>query len=69
MAAQAALELHERELEVGVKLVVYVSNPERKQTRTDAKKLNREVYISSLPKYTKENDIRKLFEPVRPQFF
>lgn len=64
MSAQAALELHERALEPGVKLVVYVSNPDRKQARSDVNKKNREVYISSLSKFTKENDIRKLFEPV-----
>lgn len=52
-------------MEPGQKLNVYISDPERKKARTDAKSNEREVYIAGLSKFTKEADLVKLFSPVR----
>jgi len=60
-SAQAALELHGRELEPGLNLNVYISNPERKKERTDAGADQREVYVAGLAKSTKRADLEGLF--------
>ncbi|GAA6013848.1 hypothetical protein JCM11491_000444 [Sporobolomyces phaffii] len=61
--AQAALELNGTELEPGHRLGVFVSDPARKKSRTDLGANNREVYVSSLAKFVKEDELRKAFEP------
>ncbi|KDQ16839.1 hypothetical protein BOTBODRAFT_129777 [Botryobasidium botryosum FD-172 SS1] len=61
-SAQAALELHGRELEPGMNLNVYISNPERKKERTDAGADQREVYVAGLAKSTKREDLEGLFK-------
>ncbi|GAA6059133.1 hypothetical protein JCM10212_003880 [Sporobolomyces blumeae] len=61
--AQAALELNGTELEPGHRLGVYISDPSRKKSRTDSGANNRELYVSSLAKFVKEDELRKLFEP------
>ncbi|GAA5937957.1 U6 snRNP complex subunit PRP24 [Sporobolomyces koalae] len=61
--AQAALELNGTELEPGHKLGVFVSDPARKKSRTDSGANNRELYVSSLAKFVKEDELRKVFEP------
>lgn len=65
-SAEAALSLHNTELEPDVKLVVYISDPGKKKGRTDAGVNDRELYIAGLSKFVKEIDLRRLFEPVRP---
>lgn len=52
------------QLEDGLKLVVYVSDPGRKKGRTDANANDRELYIAGLSKFVKEIDLKRLFEPV-----
>ncbi|GAA5825178.1 hypothetical protein JCM5353_002251 [Sporobolomyces roseus] len=61
--AQSALELNGTELEPGHKLGVFVSDPSRKKSRTDTGANNRELYVSSLAKFVKEDELRKVFEP------
>ncbi|TFK40639.1 hypothetical protein BDQ12DRAFT_601697 [Crucibulum laeve] len=61
VAAQKALELHGRELEPGLSLNVYVSNPERKKERTDQDANEKEVYVAGLSKFTAKADLEKLF--------
>ncbi|GAA5883487.1 hypothetical protein JCM16303_003825 [Sporobolomyces ruberrimus] len=61
--AQAALELNGVELEPGHKLGVFVSDPSRKKNRTDTGANNRELYVSSLAKFVKEDELRMVFEP------
>ncbi|GAA5845158.1 hypothetical protein JCM3766R1_002090 [Sporobolomyces carnicolor] len=61
--AQAALELNGTELEPGHKLGVFVSDPSRKKSRSDTGANNRELYVSSLTKFVKEDELRKVFEP------
>lgn len=63
-SAQAALALHDTVLEEGLRLIVYISNPEKKKGRTDAGANSKEMYVTGLSKYVKEYDLRKLFEPV-----
>jgi hypothetical protein len=63
-SASAALELNGRELEPGHALLVAVSDPARKQTRSDAKASEKEVVISQMSKFVKKDDLMKLFKPV-----
>lgn len=60
--AQAALELHGRELEPGHALVAQISDPSRKKSRSDADANKRELYIANIGRSVKEQDLRKLFE-------
>ncbi|EKM51632.1 uncharacterized protein PHACADRAFT_261883 [Phanerochaete carnosa HHB-10118-sp] len=60
-AAEAALELHDHELEPDRTLQVYISNPERKKERTDADANDRELYVAGLAKSVKKGDLEKLF--------
>jgi len=52
-------------MEAGRTLTVYISNPQRKQERSDASADDRELYVAGLPKSVSEADIRKLFGSVR----
>ncbi|KAH8114308.1 hypothetical protein DFH11DRAFT_1593741 [Phellopilus nigrolimitatus] len=61
-AAQAALSLHEKELEPGLPISVFISNPGRKKERTDAGANDREVYVAGLSKFATKNDLEKLFK-------
>ncbi|TDL22101.1 hypothetical protein BD410DRAFT_788782 [Rickenella mellea] len=60
-SAEAALELHGRELVPGLPLNVYISNPERKKDRTDANANDREVYVAGLSKFANKKDLEDLF--------
>lgn len=60
----SALSLHGRELEPDQPLTVYISDPTRRQTRTDASANNREIYVAGLAKSVKEADLRILFSTV-----
>jgi hypothetical protein len=57
--------LHGVELEPGVKINVYLSNPERKKERTDANANAKEVYVAGLSKFVTKNDLEKRFLTVR----
>ncbi|CAK5284383.1 unnamed protein product [Mycena citricolor] len=61
-SAQAALELHGRELHPGFTLNVLISNPERKKDRTDQDANERELYIAGLSKFTTKEDLQKVFQ-------
>ncbi|KAH8104839.1 RNA-binding protein Prp24 [Cristinia sonorae] len=65
-AANAALELHGRELEDGHPLSVLISNPERKKERTDADANDRELYVAGLSKFTTQKDLQGLFSTYGP---
>jgi hypothetical protein len=43
---------------------VYISNPERKKERTDHDANEREIYVAGLSKFTKKEDLEKLFKTV-----
>ncbi|KAI3616179.1 rna-binding protein prp24 [Moniliophthora roreri] len=60
-AAQRSLELHQRELEPGLQLNVFISNPERKKERTDQDANDREIYVTGLNKSTTKTDLENLF--------
>ncbi|KAK1236238.1 Splicing factor [Marasmius sp. AFHP31] len=60
-SAKSALELHERELEPGIRMNVFISNPERKRERTDHDAADREVYVAGLNKSTTKADLEKFF--------
>ncbi|KAK7048174.1 ATP-dependent DNA helicase PIF1 [Favolaschia claudopus] len=62
-SAQNALELHGRELEPGIAMNVFISNPERKKERTDQDADERELYVAGLSKFTTKEDLEKLFKP------
>ncbi|KAJ7644334.1 hypothetical protein FB45DRAFT_897551 [Roridomyces roridus] len=62
-SAVKALELHGRELEPGLPLNVFVSNPERKKERTDQDANEREIYVAGLHKSVTKGDLEKLFKP------
>jgi squamous cell carcinoma antigen recognized by T-cells 3 len=62
--AASALSLHGYEAAPGRKLTVYISNPERKQERSDASANAREIYVAGLSRSVNEKDLRKLFETV-----
>ncbi|KAL1677942.1 hypothetical protein EV122DRAFT_290785 [Schizophyllum commune] len=61
-AAEKALELHGRELDPGLPLNVYISNPERKKERTDQDAQERELYVAGLSKFTTKQDLEKVFK-------
>ena len=58
------MELHGLELEPGLQMNVYLSNPERKKERTDANANDKEIYVAGLSKYTNRVDLEKLFKTV-----
>lgn len=64
-AARAALSLHGKELESGLAMNVYISNPERKKERTDAAADEKEIYVAGLSKFVTKTDLLKLFKTVR----
>jgi RNA recognition motif-containing protein len=64
-SAESALALNGRELEPGLKMNVYISNPERKKERTDASADKKEIYVAGLSKFVKKEDLDKLFKTVR----
>ncbi len=59
------MALHHRQLEPGRILNVLLSDPDHKRERTDANADARELFIASLSKFVTEQDLRKLFAPVR----
>ncbi|VDB84644.1 unnamed protein product [Peniophora sp. CBMAI 1063] len=61
-AAKEALMMHGIELESGMPLSVYISNPERKKERTDANANAKEVYVAGLSKFTTKEDLEKRFK-------
>lgn len=63
--AQAALTMHEKELEPGLYFNVYISDPERRKERTDANANNKEIYVAGLSKFVTIKDLEKLFKTVR----
>lgn len=63
-SAQSALQLHGRELEPGLRLSVFISNPERKKGRTDQDANEREIHVGGLHRSTTASDLRKLFKDV-----
>ncbi|KAI0056538.1 hypothetical protein BV25DRAFT_1893853 [Artomyces pyxidatus] len=65
-SAKAALELHGQELESGLPLNVYISNPERKKERTDADANAKEVYVAGLSKFATKEDLENLFKTYGP---
>ncbi|KAF9046435.1 hypothetical protein BJ165DRAFT_1471732 [Panaeolus papilionaceus] len=65
-AAVGSLELHGRELEEGLNLNVYISNPERKKERTDVDIKESEIYVAGLSKFTTKVDLEKLFKTYGP---
>ncbi|CCM02468.1 uncharacterized protein FIBRA_04567 [Fibroporia radiculosa] len=60
-SAEAALELHKQELEDGLPLNVYISNPERKKERTDSDANDREIYVAGLSRFVTKKDLETLF--------
>ncbi|KAL7416070.1 hypothetical protein BDY24DRAFT_439291 [Mrakia frigida] len=62
-SATAALELNGRELEPGHALLVAISDPARKQQRSDAKASEKEVVVTQMSKFVKKDDLVKLFKP------
>lgn len=65
-AAQRALTLHDTTIDgdASKRLQVRISDPLRKQTRSDANASKRELYITGLHKSATEADVEKLFAPV-----
>lgn len=64
-SAKAALELHNQELEPGLPMSVYISDPDRRKERTDSDANDREVYVAGLAKSVTRQDLEKLFSAVR----
>ncbi|EHS64663.1 uncharacterized protein PGTG_21014 [Puccinia graminis f. sp. tritici CRL 75-36-700-3] len=60
-SAEAALQLHNLEVSPKQKMSVLISDPTRKQTRSDNHANEKELYITCLSKYVQEDDLRKLF--------
>jgi hypothetical protein len=58
------LDLHGHELEEGLPLNVFISNPERKKERSDADANDREVYVAGLSKFATQEDLENLFRTV-----
>ncbi|KAF9497742.1 hypothetical protein BDN71DRAFT_1504719 [Pleurotus eryngii] len=65
-AAQEALLLHGLELEPGLALNVYTSNPGRRKERTDQDANEKEVYVAGLSKFTAKDDLVKIFKTYGP---
>lgn len=65
-AAKLSLELNNKEMPLGSghHLQVKLSDPTRRQNRTDANANQKELFITGLPRYAKEADLHKLFETV-----
>lgn len=63
-SAQRSLELHEKEFE-GLKMSVLISDPQRKKERTDVTNNQKEIYVAGLARSVTDEDVRKLFAPVR----
>lgn len=61
-SAQEALVLHGFELEPGLSLNVYLSDPERKKDRTDRDANDRELYVAGLARHTTQADLENLFK-------
>jgi len=53
-----------QELEPGLSVNVYISNPERKKERTDHDANEREIYVAGLSKFTTRADLEKVFQTV-----
>jgi len=53
-----------QELEPGLSVSVYISNPERKKERTDHDANEREIYVAGLSKFTTRADLEKVFQTV-----
>jgi hypothetical protein len=64
MAAEAALQLHGQELDEGLTLNVFISNPERKKERTDADANAKEIYVAGLSKFATKEDLEIVFKTV-----
>ncbi|KAH9925562.1 RNA-binding protein Prp24 [Fomitopsis serialis] len=62
LSAQTALELHNQELENGLTLNVYISNPERRKDRSDADANDREIYVAGLSKFANKEDLENVFK-------
>lgn len=61
-SAQAALVLHGRELAPNNSLQVLMSDPSRRQARSDEHASERELYVSGLPRSARAEEVRPLFE-------
>ncbi|PLW29174.1 hypothetical protein PCASD_10935 [Puccinia coronata f. sp. avenae] len=60
-SAEAALELHNLDVAPKQKMSVLISDPTRKQTRSDNHANDKEIYITCLSRFVQEVDLRKLF--------
>ncbi|OAV99972.1 hypothetical protein PTTG_09000 [Puccinia triticina 1-1 BBBD Race 1] len=60
-SAEAALQLHNLEVSPKQKMSVLISDPTRKQTRSDNHANEKEIYITCLSKFVQEDDLKKLF--------
>jgi squamous cell carcinoma antigen recognized by T-cells 3 len=58
------LEVHGRQLEEGLALNVFISNPERKKERSDADANDKELYVAGLSKFATKEDLENLFRTV-----
>ena len=63
-SAEAALELNGTDMEEGRNLSVFISNPERKQDRTDKDANDREIHVAGLSKPVTRDDLANLFKTV-----
>ena len=60
------MELNGTDIGDGLKMSVYISNPERKKERTDSDANDREVYVAGLSKLVTKGDLQNVFKTVRP---
>ena len=67
-SAESALELNGTDVADGLKMSVYISNPERKKERTDSDANDREVYVAGLSKLVTKKDLQDVFKTVRAPF-
>ncbi len=58
------MDVHTQELEPGLFVNVYISNPERKKERTDHDANEREIYVAGLSRFTTRTDLEKVFQTV-----
>ncbi|KAM5538638.1 hypothetical protein V8D89_007667 [Ganoderma adspersum] len=61
-SANSALELNGTDVGDGLKMSVYISNPERKKERTDSDANDREVYVAGLNKLVTKQDLQNVFK-------